>query len=165
MIFTMRNLLPILYLASTVFASEDAVIARLWQPPVGSKFQIVLGTNLQLQDAQQLLPADAEIFDIDLFNTPTEIIKQLHQRGKKVICYFSAGSSESWRPDDHLFKAKDKGEQMREWKGERWLDIRSPDVFEVVRGRIKLAAEKGCDGIDPDNTGPLLHIFSLKKLS
>jgi hypothetical protein len=148
MILTMRLLLPIVHLIAFASATHG-----LWQPAVGSKFQIILGTNLQIQDEKELVPADADIFDIDLFNTPTDIITKLHQRGKKVICYFSAGSSESWRPDDHLFKAKDKGEQMREWKGEKWLDIRSPDVFEVIKERIRLAKEKGCDGIDPDNTG------------
>jgi len=140
-------------LVSLLVLVRIASTGALWQPAVGSKFQIVLGMNLKVEDGKDLLPADADVFDIDLFNTPVEVISKLHARGKKVICYFSAGTSESWRPDDYLFKAKDKGEQMKEWKGERWLDIRSPDVFEVVRKRIELAKEKGCDGIDPDNTG------------
>jgi hypothetical protein len=100
-----------------------------------------------------LQPADAEIFDVDLFHTPKTAIDELHAQGKKVICYFSAGGSENWRPDDKSFKEVDRGDPMKEWKGERWLNIRSPDVFDVIKKRIQLAGQKGCDGIDPDNVG------------
>lgn len=50
---------------------------------------------------------------------------------------------------------------MREWKGERWLDIRSVDAFEVMKGRIRLASDKGCDGIDPDNTGTCIFLYDI----
>jgi hypothetical protein len=126
----------------------------VWQPAVGAKFQIVIdNTYPKIDENKTLEPKDAQIFDVDLFHTPKEVITQLHSQRKKVICYFSAGGSESWRPDDKDFKAKDRGDTMREWKGEKWLDIRSPDVWTVMEKRIKMAAEKGCDGIDPDNLG------------
>jgi hypothetical protein len=126
----------------------------VWQPRVGAKFQIVIdNTYPKIENNKTLEPRDAEIFDVDLFNTPTEVIAKLHEQGKKVICYFSAGGSESWRPDDKEFKAKDRGDSMREWKGEKWLDIRSPDVWAIMEKRIKMAADKKCDGIDPDNLG------------
>jgi len=38
------------------------------------------------------IPVD--VFDIDLFNSSTSTITTLHTLGKKVICYFSAGSYE-----------------------------------------------------------------------
>ena len=101
----------------------------------------------------KLVPDDAEVFDLDLFDTPVELIEQIHEQGKKVICYFSAGGSESWRTDYKLIQTKDKGERMRKWPKEQWLNIRSPDVWEVMRKRIELARTKGCDGIDADNTG------------
>jgi hypothetical protein len=99
------------------------------------------------------VPEDAEVFDLDLFDTPGETIQRLHDEGKAVICYFSAGGSESWRADDRQIKAKDRGERMKKWPQERWLNIRSPDVFKVMQARIELAARKGCDGMDADNTG------------
>jgi len=38
------------------------------------------------------------------------------------------------------------------WEGERWLDIRNTDVLlPLMRERFRVAAEKGCQGIDPDN--------------
>jgi len=43
------------------------------------------------------------------------------------------------------------GETMRGWENEKWLDIRSQNVFNIMQARIRTAREKGCDGIDPDN--------------
>jgi hypothetical protein len=100
-----------------------------------------------------LVPEDAEVFDLDLFDTPVSTIERLHDEGKRIICYFSAGGSESWRTDDRQIKAKDRGERMKKWPQERWLNIRSPDVVAVMKKRIDLAAQKGCDGMDADNTG------------
>jgi len=120
---------------------------------VGSKFQIILDRNATRRGVEvKLVPDDAEIFDLDLFDTPIELIEQIHEEGKRVICYFSAGGSESWREDYKLIKPNDKGERMKRWPNERWLNIRSPDVWEVMRKRIELAGSKGCDGIDADNT-------------
>jgi hypothetical protein len=126
---------------------------NIWLPKAGVKFQIVLGEKIiQLDKTTPLVP-DAEVFDVDLFHTPKSVIQELNARGRSVICYFSAGGSETWRPDDDEFLAKDRGDPMREWEGERWLDIRSPDVFRVMAKRIALAHDKGCKGIDPDNLG------------
>ncbi len=45
----------------------------------------------------------AKLYDIDLFDTDSETIKKLKEDGKIVICYFSAGSYEDWRPDKGKF--------------------------------------------------------------
>ena len=71
--------------------------------------------------------------------------------GKKVICYFSAGSYEDWRPDASEFKKEDLGRDLDGWPGEKWLDLDSENVRRVMKGRVELAKEKGCDGVDPDN--------------
>lgn len=71
--------------------------------------------------------------------------------GKKIICYFSAGTSEVWRPDYHLFKVQDQGANLPLWPGEKWLNVRSPDVWQIMQRRIKFAGQQGCDAIDPDN--------------
>ena len=39
------------------------------------------------------------MYDVDLFETPRGTIDDLHAAGRAVVCYFSAGSWESWRPD------------------------------------------------------------------
>jgi hypothetical protein len=126
---------------------------EVWQPKVGAKFQIVLDKKIIQLDSKTELVPDADIWDVDLFHTPEKVIRELKSRGKHVICYFSAGGTETWRPDNNDFKPEDIGKDMRGWKGENWLDIRSSAVWTVMEKRIKMAADKGCSGIDPDNLG------------
>jgi hypothetical protein len=92
-------------------------------------------------------------YDIDLFDTPNTTVKQLHKLGKKVVCYFSAGTAEDWRPDYKSFKEEDLGAPLPLWPGERYLNIRSKNVWNIMSKRIQLAKAKGCDAIDPDNMG------------
>ena len=91
------------------------------------------------------------MYDIDLFDVSAETIAQLHSSGKKVICYFSAGSFEEWRSDAEQFTNNDLGTPLDGWPGERWLDIRSNRVFAIMQARLELALQKGCDGVEPDN--------------
>lgn len=95
---------------------------------------------------------DVEMFDLDLFDTDAETIMELKNRGVFVICYFSAGSHENWRPDARLFPAETLGKSMQDWEGETWLDIRQiQSLRPVMEKRLDMAAAKGCDGVDPDN--------------
>ncbi len=95
---------------------------------------------------------NVEMFNLDLFDTPPDIIETLHQRGIFVMCYFSAGSYEDWRPDASRFPSEILGKEMMGWLGERWLDIRRLDVLApIMEARLELAVQKGCDGVDPDN--------------
>ncbi len=93
---------------------------------------------------------NVDVYDIDLFDTSTDTIDLLHQKEKKVICYFSAGSFESWREDAKLFQTKDIGQKMDGWD-ENWIDIRSQNIKNIMLKRLDLAKQKGCDGVDPDN--------------
>ena len=92
----------------------------------------------------------ADIYIIDLFDTNISTIKKLHDKNKTVIAYFSAGSYESWREDAKEFKKGDFGKKMSDWD-EVWLDIRSKNVKRIMKNRIKLAKEKGFDGVEADN--------------
>ena len=94
---------------------------------------------------------EVEIYDVDLFDSSDELILELQSTGKKVICYFSAGSYENWRPDANKFSVKDYDNSLDGWEGEKWLDIRSNNVHEIMKSRLELAREKGCDGVEPDN--------------
>lgn len=125
---------------------------------MGAKFQIILDRNANRQGiAPNLVPFDAEVFDLDLFDTPVQTIQEIHARGAYVVCYFSAGGSESWRADYREVSRSDLGERMKKWPGERWLNIRSPAIFRIMQKRIALAKQKGCDGLDADNTGKILE--------
>lgn len=94
---------------------------------------------------------DVPIWDMDLFENSKSTITAMQKGGKKVICYFSAGSWENWRKDKDSFPKKDLGKVMDGWPDERWVNISSVAVRAIMAQRIKLAAEKGCDAIDPDN--------------
>ncbi len=118
-----------------------------------SEFSLLPLTSWQIQYSGELdLDIDVDAFNLDLFDTPTEIIIELKERGVFVICYFSAGSYENWRPDAHKFPDDVLGYELEDWPGERWLDIRQiPALRPIIENRMDLAVEKGCDGLDPDN--------------
>ncbi|MBE9138244.1 endo alpha-1,4 polygalactosaminidase [Nodosilinea sp. LEGE 07088] len=92
-----------------------------------------------------------EIYDVDLFNTPLVTIQELQASGKKVVCYFSAGSYEDFREDKDQFLPEELGSTLNGWEDERWLDIRSTNVHKIMKSRLDLARKKGCDGVEPDN--------------
>lgn len=96
---------------------------------------------------------NVEMYDIDLFDTDSSKIAELQGQGRKVICYFSGGTYEDWRSDESLFPLTVRGNSLADdgWLGERWLDIRSPTVKNIMVQRLQLAKNKGCDGVEPDN--------------
>lgn len=120
---------------------------------VGQKFQIILSQVVDIKGTTPVIPADAQVFDVDLFETDAATIAQLQAQNKLVICYFSAGTFEPNRPDIGNFTNADKGATLPQWADEKWLNTRSTTVRKVMTGRVQLAAEKGCDAIDPDNMG------------
>jgi hypothetical protein len=112
-----------------------------------------LNATWQIQYSGQLdLSLDVDVYNLDLFEITPEDIGSLHARAIYVMCYFSAGSWEDWRPDADLFPEEIKGKDYEGWPGEKWLDVREIDLLApIMESRISLAAEKGCDGVDPDN--------------
>ncbi|KAL8719844.1 MAG: hypothetical protein Q9225_003197 [Loekoesia sp. 1 TL-2023] len=117
-----------------------------WQPTKGTSWQIKL-----LGPLTNTSP-DVEVFDIDLFDNNNTTITKLHSLNRKVICYFSAGSYEDWRRDENLFKDSDKGNPLdAPWENETWLDTNSENVRTIMRKRLDMAQDNGCDGVDPDN--------------
>lgn len=116
-----------------------------WRPPLEAAWQIQYSGKIDTS-----LPVD--IYNLDLFDTSPWIIADLQARGAKVMCYFSAGSYEDWRPDADKFPASVLGKELKGWPGEKWLDIRNLQILApIMIERIALAAQKGCDGVDPDN--------------
>jgi hypothetical protein len=108
---------------------------------------------VRLDPYAPLIPDQAEIWDVDLFDTTKETIDILHRKGKRVMCYISVGGSESWRPDFATIPQSDLGDIMPKWKGERYLNLRSPTVWRLMQNRVRMAYQKGCDALDPDNVG------------
>jgi hypothetical protein len=94
---------------------------------------------------------EADVYDVDLFEVTDEALARLRADGRIVICYFSAGSYEAWRPDATAFDPADVGATLDGWEDERWVDVRSTTVRDVMAARLDLAVERGCDGVEPDN--------------
>ncbi|MEW5873083.1 MAG: endo alpha-1,4 polygalactosaminidase [Chloroflexota bacterium] len=116
-----------------------------WQPVPGASWQIQYSGELDLS-------LDVRLYNLDLFETPQAVIDQLHAQGRKVMCYFSAGSWEDWRPDADQFPVVVKGDDLDGWPGEKWLDIRRLDLLgPLMAARLDLARDRRCDGVDPDN--------------
>ena len=129
---------------ATLSPSAQTLAPSRWMPAAADTWQLQLTSTVNTN-------YPAQVFDIDLVDTPQATINALKAQGKRVVCYFSAGSSENWRPDFKQFAAADMGKALSGWAGERWLDTRSPNVRQIMRARMDLAKSKGCDGVDPDN--------------
>lgn len=121
-----------------------------WRPKVNDSWQIILKKPMVLPTEKEINP-DVAVYDLDLFDNEVETFKILQNAGKKVICYFSAGSYEDWRTDKDKWDQADLGKELDGWPGERWVNVSSPGVHSVMKERISLAWKKGCDAIDPDN--------------
>jgi hypothetical protein len=117
--------------------------------PAGTSWDILLSRS-GVGNVRVASKANVEVIDVDLFDTDSGTINDLKQ-DKKVICYFSAGSREDWRPDAAEFQNGDFNKPLDGWAGENWLNIKSENVMNIMKKRIKQAADKGCHAIDPDN--------------
>jgi hypothetical protein len=106
----------------------------------------------QLGDLPADLSVDAEVYDLDLFETSRAEVDQLHEDGRFVVCYLSAGSWEPYRPDARRFPRSVRGRPIAGFEDERWLDIRRMDVLlPILEDRLDRCAAKGFDGVEFDN--------------
>jgi hypothetical protein len=117
--------------------------ATRWRPRAGLAWQWQL---TQPVDQSVNVP----VYDIDGFDNSAAVVKALHAKKRKVICYVEVGSAENFRPDFRQFPAavlgKDNG-----WEGEHWTDIRRMDVLEpIIAKRFDMCKAKGFYAIEPD---------------
>eukprot|EP01083_Nonionella_stella_P182841 658980_1 len=135
----MSHLFGILYLMTVVYG--------YWKPTPGTTWQWQIDSNQSISDIYNV-----DMYDVDLFDTSAASISSLHAQNRKVICYFSAGSWEDWRPDANQFPDSVKGNHLAGWQREKWLNISDWNTLRpVMTNRMDLAVSKQCDGIHPDN--------------
>lgn len=132
-------------LVLSVPASEaTGARGKRWRPRPGTTWQWQLSGEVKTNRR-------AAVYDIDLFDTEARVVARLHDKGREVVCYLSAGSWENWRPDADRFPRRVKG-KPNGWPGERWLDIRRLRVLKpIMRARLDLCTRKGFDGVEFDN--------------
>ncbi|HSM13081.1 MAG TPA: endo alpha-1,4 polygalactosaminidase, partial [Thermoanaerobaculia bacterium] len=128
------------------FESGDRSGWQVWRPPPCTTWQWQLTGTIDIA-------VDVAMFDVELCDAPGATIDLLHAAGRVVVCYFSAGSWEQWRPDAGDFPPEVLGNPLDPpFQDERWLDIRNLAVLGPILGaRMDLAVAKGCDGVEPDN--------------
>lgn len=115
-----------------------------WPPAPGTAWQIQYTGDLDLS-------VEANVFDLDLFDSSGSTFSAIHENNQRVVCYFSAGSYEDWRDDADQYPASALGDALKGWPGEWWVDVRDATVREILAARLDLAAARGCDAVDPDN--------------
>jgi hypothetical protein len=115
-----------------------------WVPPPVSSWQIQLNGTINTK-------VNASLYEVDLFDTPDKVLAKLHGQGRRVACYFSAGSYENWRPDAGAYPEEVLG-RSNGWPGEKWVDIRRLDVLgPIIEARLDLCRARGFDSADADN--------------
>lgn len=115
-----------------------------WKPSRGVTWQWQLDGAIDTS-------VDVEVYDVDLFDTPASTVASLHAQGRKVVCYFTVGSWETYRPDVASMPASVKGGTVDGWPQERWLDIRRIDLIgPYMEARLDLCKSKGFDGVEGD---------------
>src|SRR5205807_8772704 len=77
-------------------ATRAVAAGSEWRPAPGTTWQWQLSGTVDTS-------VEAQVYDIDLLETPQETINALHFAGRKVICYFSAGAYEVRRTDADTF--------------------------------------------------------------
>jgi hypothetical protein len=136
---------PEAFLQPDAASGDDRSDAGIVSPPRQVSWQIQYTGDIDIDQ-------DVDVFNLDLFETPAATMEELRRREIFVMCYFSAGSYEDWRPDAGQFPAEVLGNDMEGWPGEKWLDVRRTDLLApIMEARLDLAVQKGCDGVDPDN--------------
>jgi len=140
-----RPLLIGLLLVASVLGSPPAASAAHWVPLPSASWQLQFSGTIDLT-------VRADIFDLDMFDTSRRLVRKVHARGHRAICYINAGAWESWRPDAADFPSTAKGRDLDGWPGEKWLDIRRLDVLgPILLARVRLCRDKGFDGVEFDN--------------
>ncbi len=95
---------------------------------------------------------DVDVYVLDMFQQlEGDVIERLHAQNKTVICYFSAGTYEPWRPDADLFADVPVGNAHYAYDNEQWVDVTSAETAKVMANRMDMAVALGCDGVELDN--------------
>ena len=144
------SLIALLILTACNFSPPAATPAQgtdgdWWRPAPGASWQIQFSGEIDTS-------LEVEVYFLDLFETPASLVAELHAQGRRVVCYFSAGSWEDWRPDAADFPDEVIGKDYTDWPGERWLDAGALEALvPLMSARLDLCAAKGFNGADPDN--------------
>jgi len=142
----MKLILPTSIIAITLLASR--VKAR-WKPTPGLTWDYLLGASHSVIEA-----SDRDVVSIDM-EEAKKYAPFFHNRGQRVVCYFSGGTTENRDDKEEYEKAGIvlKGGNGDGW-GNSWLDVKNKAKLQpLIRKRFKKAYSYGCDGVEVDCLG------------
>ncbi|MEW6494188.1 MAG: endo alpha-1,4 polygalactosaminidase [Cyanobacteriota bacterium] len=124
--------------------AESVNSSNYWTPKVNTSW------HWQLDGVDTSVNAD--VYDIDLFDNTEQVVEKLHRAGRHVICYINVGAWEEWRDDADDFPEEVLGNvYSEEYPDEKWLDIRSDVVRQIMEKRLQECKRRGFDAVEPDN--------------
>lgn len=94
---------------------------------------------------------EVSFLEADLFALDATLVTAVKTAGRTLACYVSVGTAEPWRADHDRFTDEVLGEPLVDYPQERWLDVRSELVREVMGERLDRAATTGCDAVELAN--------------
>jgi hypothetical protein len=72
------------------------------------------------------------VYGLDHEATSDATVAAMVAAGLVPVCYFST-QYENWRADAGAFTPSILGNALDSWPGERWVDIRSPVLRDIMR--------------------------------
>jgi len=122
-----------------------------------ARFTVNTTWNWQLNGELNAEP-EADVYVVDMFAQLEEkSVEPLQALGRRVICYFSAGTYEPWRPDAPLFDQFELGNPYIGFDDENWLNINDPEIVKLMVNRMDIAVALGCDGVELDNVDAFVN--------
>src|SRR6266566_5241673 len=151
----------------------------LWTPDLVTSWHWMIAHALDVDDPKDMGLTDPDgvrlthpapqVYDIDGFYNgadpncniqdtqghcvqgQNDAVRQLHDLGKKVVCYIDTGVYERYRSDAYKFPSYVIGKVDAGWNESYWLDIRRTDIlYPIMEARIKMCKDKKYDSIEPD---------------
>ena len=123
--------------------------------------------DVELSSVPRGTPRRVTLEEIDGFDASARDVASLRAHGIVAVCYLSAGTWESWRPDAHAYPTAFLGAPDAGWSGERWVDVRAfhpgSALFEILVRRVGMCRAKGFGAVDFDNVDGFTNVtgFSL----
>ena len=141
--------------AQTTKLPQPVACPSCWHPAVDTTWDWVLSR------VPRAPYRDVEMYDVDGFETSKADVAAMHDAGIKVVCYLSAGSYESYRPDADRFPKRLLGAKNG-WPGERWLDVRELQRHDsvlrsIMDDRLDMCQRKHFDMVELDNVDGYLN--------
>ncbi|ORX49216.1 hypothetical protein BCR36DRAFT_353571 [Piromyces finnis] len=136
--FSSASLLSLALLASSVTARWKATPGLTWDYLLGASYQVIE-------------ESDKDVVTINV-SLAEKYASYFHNKGQRVVCYFSGGTTENRDDKEDYEKAGLvlKGGNDDGW-GNNWLDVKNKAKLQpLIRRRLQKAYNSGCDAVEVD---------------